>query len=179
MRARSWASKSSRKTTVIEPHELLDFVSGRLAQHFVDDPAALALRVAELDTRPDGDGQFRVTELFCRDDTWRLALARLSRESHAVLMDVRGFSPRNAGIRFEIGELLARVPLGRVVLVCDDTTDASSLRALLDQAWRALPEGSPNQRDPAPLLRLYRMNDRAGSELPGLVDLLCAAAGSR
>lgn len=45
-------------TTTVEPHEFLDFVSGKLARRFIDGPQALERRRSEMDTKPDQDGRF-------------------------------------------------------------------------------------------------------------------------
>ena len=87
-------------TTTIEPHEFLDFVSGKLDRRFIDNGRTLDLRIDQMDLAPDREGQFRVTEFFCHDDTWKMTLARLADESDAVLMDLRGFSPGQCRLRF-------------------------------------------------------------------------------
>ena len=87
-------------TTTIEPHEFLDFVSGKLDRRFIDTGRTLDLRIDQMDLAPDREGQFRVTEFFCHDDTWKMTLARLADDSDAVLMDLRGFSPGQCRLRF-------------------------------------------------------------------------------
>ena len=133
-------------TTAIEPHEFLDFMSGRLARRFIDSGGALDLRIDQLDLKPDGEGQFRVTEFFCHDDMWKLTLARLAGESDAVLMDLRGFGAANAGCIFEINEIFELVPLPRVVFAVDRRTDQDFMRRTMRQAWRQIKERSPNRR---------------------------------
>ncbi len=83
----------------VEPHEFLDFISGKLARRFIDGPAELEQRMQERDSKPDRDLRFRVNDFFCYDDTWKMVLTRLARESDAVLMDLRGFTRSNAGLR--------------------------------------------------------------------------------
>ena len=133
-------------TSTIEPHEFLDFVSGRLDRRFIDTGGSLDLRIDQMDLAPDGDGLFRVTEFFCHDDTWKLTLARLADESDAVLMDLRGFSQHNSGCVFEIHELVNVVPLQRVVFAIDESTDQTFMRATMQQAWRQIKDRSPNRR---------------------------------
>jgi hypothetical protein len=64
-------------TTTLEPHEFLDFLSGRLARNFIHGPDDLERRVAALDLQPDPDGRFRVNELFCDAGAWQIAVGRL------------------------------------------------------------------------------------------------------
>ena len=76
-------------TSTVEPHEFLDFVSGRMARRFIDSAQTLDLRISQMDLEPDFDNRLRVNDFFCHDDTWRMTLARLAGESDAVLMDLR------------------------------------------------------------------------------------------
>jgi hypothetical protein len=115
----------------VEPHEFLDFVSGRLSRRFIDGEESLNRRMGERDTGPDRDLRFRVNEFFCYDDTWKMVLSRLVHESDAVVMDLRGFSRQNAGCVFELHELARLVPLDRVVFVIDRRTDEALLAEML------------------------------------------------
>jgi hypothetical protein len=85
-------------TTTVEPHEFLDFLSGKLARRFIDGPETLDLRISEMDLEPDRDGRFRVNDFFCHDNAWQMTLSRLVGDSDAVLMDLRGFSQENRGV---------------------------------------------------------------------------------
>jgi hypothetical protein len=147
----------------VEPHELLDFASGRLARRFIDGPQALDRRMSERDAGPDRDLRFRVNDYFCYDDTWKMVLLRLVHESDAVLMDLRGFSRQNAGCVFEIQELARLVPLGRVVFVVDGRTDE-----------RLLAEALGGSR--AGVFRFGFTEGRKGKGLKALLRALAAAA---
>lgn len=165
-------------TTTVEPHEFLDFLTGKLARRFIDSAATLDLRVSQMDLRADRDGQFRVSEFFCHDDTWKLTLARLADDSDAVLMDLRGFSQANDGCVFEIHEILNVLPLGRVVFIVDDTTDQPFMRRTMQRAWRQLKDHSPNRRLSAGQIALVQLS---GLDARGMRNLLYAisAAASR
>ena len=164
-------------TSTVEPHEFLDFLSGKLSRRFIDGPEALDLRLHEMDTHPDWDGRFRVTDFFCHDDTWKMVLARLIGESDAVLMDLRGFSQRNAGCSHEIEELLNIAPLGRVVFVVDRTTDVAFLEGVAKAGWSRLRTDSPNRERESNQLRLFRLTGSHSGELAQLLRWICAAAG--
>jgi hypothetical protein len=161
-------------TKVVEPHEFLDFVSGRLARRFVDGPEALERRFSELDLGRDRDGRFRVNEFFCHDHTWRDVLSRLVRQGDTVLMDLRSFSPANAGVTFEVEELLNQVPLERVVFATDRTTSREFLSEVVEQACGRLRPSSPNQGKPVRLRLLDVENSTSGARK--LLASLCAAA---
>ena len=163
-------------TSTIEPHEFLDFVSGRLDRRFIDTGGSLDLRIDQMDLAPDGDGLFRVTEFFCHDDTWKLTLARLVDESDAVLMDLRGFSQLNSGCVFEIHELVNVVPLQRVVFAIDESTDQTFMRATMQQAWRQIKDRSPNRQIGAGGVSLVQLSSKGA--MRDLLYALCAAAST-
>jgi hypothetical protein len=163
----------------IDPQEFMDFVSGRLARQFIDDPQTLDLRISEMNPEPDFDGQFRVSDFFCYDDTWRLVLSHLVGRSDVVLMDLRGFSAQNSGCIFEIRELINVMPLERVLFIVDDTTDESFLRQTLQRSWARMKETSPNRRSESGLLNLFRLEGLRDRELQGLLHVLSKAANAK
>jgi len=161
-------------TATVQPHEFLDFMSGKLSRRFIDSEETLELRLSETDNIADADGRFRVNDFFCYEDTWKFVLDRLVQDSDAVLMDLRGFSALNAGCVFEIEELVNLVPLGRVVFVIDGTTDEEFLRTTMKQAWRRMCSTSPNRQSQP--FHLFRFGNNSGHNLPDLLRALCAAA---
>ena len=161
-------------TAAVEPHEFLDFLSRKLDRRFIDSGRTLDLRMDQLDLQPDGDGQFRVTEFFCHDDTWKLTLARLADESDAVLMDLCAFSRSNAGCVFEINELFNLVPLQRLVFIVDESTDQKFMHEAMSEAWKGLKDRSPNRRLPAGEIALVKLI--GGGAMRNLFVALCAAA---
>lgn len=162
-------------TDNLEPHEFLDFLSARLARRFIDAPATLRLRISEMDLGPDQDGRFRVNEFFSHDDTWKHVLDRLVSESDAVLMDLRGFTPQNAGCIYEIAELINVVSLARVQFVIDQTTNEPFLLQCLQESWHSMKPGSPNRTNAAEV-RLFRFAGSGLGELSELLRSLCLAA---
>jgi hypothetical protein len=144
----------------IEPHEFLDFISGKLARRFIDGSAVMEQRFRERDTRPDQDLRFRVNDFFCYDDTWKMVLSRLVRESDAVLMDLRGFSRQNAGCVFEIRELARMIPLERVVFVIDRRTDENLLAEMLGECRAGV----------------YRLDGLSGRRVRPLLQALASAS---
>ena len=161
-------------TSTVEPHEFLDFLSGKLGRRFISGPDTLAQRLAETEQRRDIDGRYRVDDFFCHDDTWQMVLKRLSRESDAVLMDLRGFLPENQGCVFEINELLNVVPLDRVVFVVDATTDLAFLRETFARGWAALEADSPNRKLAEPKVLLFEFSGE--SSVSGLMRVVSEAA---
>jgi hypothetical protein len=88
-----------------------------------------------------------------------------------VLMDVRGFSPDNKGCVFELQSLIARVPLDKITLLTDATTDLTFLRQTLDTCWRAAENRSARAGEAGSLVLL----DTKGRDLLA-VDTLMALA---
>lgn len=137
-----------------EPDEFLDFLSGRLASAYISSGTDLDRRLAGLDLRPDPDGRYRVNEFFCRTDTWQQTVTRLMVQSDLVAMDLRGFTSERKGCLFELSSLRDVVPLHRVVLLIDQTTDQPQLRRTLADLWRTMNPQSPNAYDGNARLRM-------------------------
>ncbi len=159
-------------TALVEPHEFLDFLGGRLSRQFIQSKAHLERRLTELDVQPDPDGRFRVNDLFCRADTWQMTMRQLATSSDSVLMDLRSFSPTNQGCLYELEQLLNGVLLTRIVLVVDATTNQPFLKENLLALWANLAADSPNSRLPAPEIRLFQVDAGTGGEVYALLRLL-------
>ena len=146
--------------STVQPHQMLDFISGRLSRHFVADAASLRNQIAALDRAPDRDGLYRINSLFCHADTWQAALAALVAQGDRVLMDLRSFSASNAGCTTEIQHLVHHVPLTRCLLVIDADTDREFLARTLHDAWATMPADSPNAASSADAAPLYPITGR-------------------
>ena len=138
-----------------QPHQLLDFVTGRLARHFIGDAHMLEARLDLLDRVADRDGWYRINNFFCRADAWKAVLARLVQEGDVVLMDLRSFSAHNEGCVHELRHLVEFVPLGRCVFIVDATTDIGHLRSVLSEALAGLEATSPNRQATAETVELH------------------------
>src|SRR5262245_22598638 len=155
----------------IDPAKLLAFVSGRLKRRFIIEPADLDRRIHAVGERPDTDGTYRVDELFCGKDTWQPAVLSLMDTCDLVAMDLRGFSPDNKGCVFELQSLVAHVPLGKIMLLVDATTDVAFLRQTLERCWRSA-ESRPARAAESGALVLM---DTKGHDLLALDTLLALA----
>ena len=165
-------------TATMEPHEFLEFLSGKLARQFIDNVRTLDRRISEMDLAPDFDGQFRVHDFFCYEDTWRTVLSRLVNVCDAVLMDVRGFSADNAGCIFEITELINVMPLEKVLFLIDGTTDEPFLRKTIQQSWDHMKPTSPNRLTKSGLLRMFRFEGLRHQELQQILQAICITAAA-
>ena len=163
-------------TSTVEPHEFLDFVSGRLDRQFIDGRESFERRLTALDTRPDFDGRFRVNDFFCYQDTWQPTLRALVGRSSAVLMDLRSFSSEQKGCIYEIRQLFECVPLTRIVMVVDDTTDMRFFEDTVSEVWTRTPVHAPDRALARPELRVVTGRQEGWGNLDGLLAALCRAA---
>jgi hypothetical protein len=127
-----------------EPDEFLDFLGGRLASGYIRSDVDLDRRLADLDLRTDPDGRYRINEFFCHVDTWQRTVKRLMAQSDVVAMDLRAFTASRAGVIFELGALIDILPISRVALLVDQTTDEPLLRRILSDRWLNMSPDSPN-----------------------------------
>jgi hypothetical protein len=167
----------------LEPHALLEFARGRLADRYITSQEDLERRLHEVDLEPDGDGRFRVNDFFCYADTWRMILSRLVVNSDVVLMDARGFSRSNRGCAFELDALRRLGALGRTVVIVDRATDRHYLNEILDAPpssalsdWLPTHAGGPEAqvRRAWPIICHLDRDDRPGMML--LLASLCQVA---
>lgn len=164
-------------TSIVQPHEFLDFVSGKLSRQFVQGKSDLERRFADLDKQADPDGRYRVNEFFCHADTWQMTMRQLAKESNGVLMDLRSFSPTNHGCIYELEQLLDIVDLERVVFLVDETTDRQFLEETLQHLWQGVDSRSPNYKTGSPTAYLFHVQDSSMRSIkPLLLRLLDARA---
>jgi hypothetical protein len=143
---------------------LYAFLRRRLRKEIILDENDLHRRLDRLEGDPDPDGRFRLYEFLCTDETWTTALPQLVTRSYAVLMDLRGFSPKHAGCILEIRELARQRALERTVLVIDKESDLSLIAAHSGQSLEQI--------------RVVRMDRQNGACTRDLLVALCNAAGA-
>jgi hypothetical protein len=163
--------------TTLEPHEFFEYLNGRISRAFISSEDDLNSRMIEAPA-PDLDGLFRIEDFFCHDDTWRMTVSHLTGGADAVAMDLRGFSASSRGCEFEIEQLVATVPLRRVVLLVDNTTDMDRLDQILQTAWQGMPHDSPNLTESEPRIRVLRSSERHGDTLDCFLELLAQSDAS-
>lgn len=121
-------------SSTVEPHEFLEFISGRLDRHFDLDPAS-----SVEDQSADFDGRFRIYESFCRDDRWKNTFLFYAAQCDAALIDLRAFTAKNAGAAFELEQLMDRFSPERIVILGDARTELSAIHAIAAAKGRASP----------------------------------------
>jgi len=165
-------------TATVEPHEFMDFLGGHLSRRFVQGEADLAERLSYLDIQPDPDGRYRVNEFFCHANTWQMTMQALAGQCDAVLMDLRSFTKNNQGCLYELHQLVNSVPLDRLVLVIDNSTDRSFLEAILRELWLHLDAASPNSTLTRPVIHCFPVKKQTPAEIEQLFSFLVPDARS-
>jgi hypothetical protein len=84
-------------------------------------------------------------------------------KSDAVLMDLRGFTRKNHGCVFELTWVVQQIPLSRIVVLIDATSDYQALEETAQAAWRHLRSDSPNAGYLEPVLTSDRRLDCFGN----------------
>jgi hypothetical protein len=107
----------------LEPHELVSFVEGRLQERYINSTEQVSSQLAQIQEQPDHDGRWRVHECCCYANSWKPTLEALLQRADAVLMDLRGFSNRNAGCCHELQRIGQSDHLCSAVLLVDRETD--------------------------------------------------------
>jgi hypothetical protein len=159
--------------TTIEPHEFFEFLNGRLSRAFVKNQDDIEQRLSQHSITPDPDGLFRIDDFFCHDDTWQQTVSLLAPKADAVLMDLRGFGAENRGCIAEIEQLVASVPINRIVLLADSSSSIAVIEKTVQDAFRAIPEDSPNAGAGVHRLRILRSSSSQRYTLDTLLGLLC------
>jgi hypothetical protein len=157
-------------TRSIGPGDFIRFLSGQLSQRFLTRGSDLASHLAAQDQLRDWDGSYRINQFFCDDERWQESLVALLDCCDVVLMDLRGFSQARRGCLFELQQIVAKVPLGNVVLIVNRKTDMDLLRRTILEAVDSAPAGTPlaSVQDLA-LMRMERHSRRQIETLFGLL----------
>ena len=92
---------------------------------------------------PASDGRYRITQFFCLNDNWRFIFNTLLRVSNTVLMDLRGFTEINQGVRYELETLFNCVPAQGFVIIVD-APFSENQRIILREIWNNVNRISPN-----------------------------------
>jgi hypothetical protein len=121
--------------------------SGRIEDILVETKERVERELSALSLAPDDELLFERQAFQCTDTTWQLAVRGMLDGADAVVMDLSSLSPTNQGCAWELGQLLDRVPLSRVTLLVNDSTDLVCLQTSLDAAARRISAKSPNRED--------------------------------
>jgi hypothetical protein len=82
---------------------------------------------------------------------------------------LRSFSRSNRGCAYELRVLFDSVPVERIVLMIDATTDRLCLEELLEDLWRTLAVTSPNLAPQPKSLRIFSLRFQSARETNALL----------
>ena len=85
-----------------------------------------------------------------------MTVSFLAPAADAVLMNLRSFSADNRGCIAEIAQLIFTVPLDRVVLLIDHSSNIAAIDQTLRNAFNSLPGNFPNAGDDKLRIRMSR-----------------------
>ena len=160
----------------LSPLVLEDFLLGRVHRQFLKNPADVLLRLPTLPNELALDGRYPLNEVHCLPSAWRDAVSELTASTDVVMMDLRGFQATNRGTIFELSLVISRVPLSRVVLLTDMTTDERLLSDVVQRSWSRLPEDSPNFALAGPTIAVVRCSKGRGQGVTAMLQALFTAA---
>ena len=92
----------------------------------------------------DPYGSYPVRAVLCHGDYWRRAVDILLGQVHLVVLDLSGFTERNAATAYELQRTIDLVPIERVMLLCDPQSSRRFLRIAVERAWSQMSADSPN-----------------------------------
>jgi len=173
--------------------DLLNYFEGRIDKSIVESEEELQKALDLFEMRPDRQLRCPVNSMQCDNATWKQALQALLDRADVVVMDLSSLSDRNRGVAYELDKLVNEVPLNRLVLLFNDSTDLNVLKEILSQARENMTDDSPNRQPAALRLRVFNMGGstarspdesaydwkrrlRTRMDERALVGLLCDAA---
>lgn len=92
----------------------------------------------------DRYGSYPVRAVLCHGDYWRRAVDILLGQVHLTVLDLSGFTERNAATAYELQRTIDLVPIERVMLLCDPGSSRRFLRGAVERAWSQMSADSPN-----------------------------------
>lgn len=151
-----------------------------IQRRFLKTPEAAANRVERVrNARLGLESDYGGSALFCFDDVWKPAVAKMLGIADVVMMDLRGFSAERQGCAYEIGELVNRFPIDRLLFLVDSKTPRDLLHGLIRDRWSNMAADSPNRALEAPVIKVYETSDRDHRDIARIAALLSASIDGR
>lgn len=150
-------------------------VLATVRSRFIQNPSELNCRIDNARRQNGGwSGIFKGFPMYCYDNVWKKAVDALLQVSDVVLMDLRGFSPARLGCEYEVGVLINRHAIQRIVFLVDQETK-ESVYQLICRRWSHLSPMSPNRSLESPTIKVYVPGDEEARDIPRILALLVAA----
>ena len=110
----------------------------------IKDNEELDKALADLQFLPDRKGEYAINAMQCTNATWKEAIQALIDKAHIIVMDLSAISIYNQGITYELAKVVNEIPLKKVVMLMDNTTDEKVLHAMLKKICENITVDSPN-----------------------------------
>ena len=163
-------------TSSIEPHEIIDFLSKELKNHYCESVESIERKIQNIDDQVDSDSTYRINEFFCRDNNWKEVLQRLVHSNDVIFMDLRKFGPDFKGCQFEIMSLVNFIPLHKVIFVVNNETKLDFMREIFKKGFEQASAKSPNLNEAKPI-QLYAVKQNNSKDIEGLLTVICNQIG--
>lgn len=146
------------------PFFLINYYSRqKIKKDLISSEVRLIERLKELQKNPTNiDHSFKSVPLLCYNDTWKMAVNKMSKIVDMILMDLRGFSESNKGCEYEVNFLFDHVPIEKILFITD-LDSLSMIENLLVKQWEMLIETSPNLNVFNPKVKIY-ITSKLGAE---------------
>ncbi len=102
----------------------------------------------------DWHGSYPPRTFLCHGNIWKAAVNMLLDQADLVVLDLSGLMPGNEGVRYELQQIVDRVPIERVIFLADRRSDRNYLRTEISHAWNRMASHSPNSGTQTRVARL-------------------------
>ena len=92
----------------------------------------------------DPYGSYPVRAVLCHGDYWKRAVDILLGQVHLVVLDLSGFTDRNAATTYELQRTVDTVPIEKVMVLCDRGSSRRLIAGAIHHAWAQMSADSPN-----------------------------------
>ncbi len=116
---------------------------------------------------------------YCYDDVWKPAVRKMLDVADVLLMDLRGFSAERQGCAYEIGLLMDRFSVDRLLFLIDKTTPKELLYGLIRQRWSVMDLDSPNRKAARGLIKVFATGAKTQRDNKQIQAILSASVDGR
>lgn len=106
----------------------------------------------------DRYGSYPIRAILCHGEYWQRAVDVLLAHAGLVVLDLSGFTDRNAGTAYELQRVIDRVPIERIIVLCDEGSSKRFVERAILGAWSQMSATSPNA-SPHPRLAVVGITD--------------------
>jgi hypothetical protein len=149
------------------------FLLRRTDDQFLRTAEEVDHRLEHMHSRLEGDARYPINAIYCYVTAWSYAVMRLAPKADVVLMDLRGFTRKNLGCVFELGWIVQHIPLSRIVLLTDASSDDQALGHVAQAAWEQLLCDFPKAGVREPVLTIVTLIGRLKRVAVPCLDCCC------